>query len=72
MTTVAEHQKKVSLKIETPLYSLLERQAMENGEGLNDLICRLLSEAVDDWRDYCATVQCTFGNRLLYFRFFLA
>lgn len=57
MTSIAEHQKKVSLKIETPLYSLLERQAMENGEGLNDLICRLLSEAVDDWRDYCAVVQ---------------
>lgn len=57
MTAVLEKQKKISLKIEAPLYSLLERQADENGEGLNDLIHRLLFEAMDDWCDYCATVQ---------------
>ncbi len=57
MTAVLNNKRQISLKLEAPLYSLLEQQADENGEALNDLISRLLSEAVDNWCEYCATVR---------------
>ena len=73
MTAVLNNKRQISLKLEAPLYSLLEQQADENGEALNaliprlltkikmedvaGLISRLLSEAVDHWCEYCATVR---------------
>lgn len=57
MTAAFSAQRKLSLKIDAPLYSLLEKQADENGEGLNDLIQRLLADAMDEWCDYCNTLK---------------
>lgn len=53
----AAHTKTVSLKIDDPLYSLLEMHAGENGEGLNELIQRLLCESMDGWCDYCDAMR---------------
>ena len=57
MTAAFAPQKKVSLKIDAPLYSLLEKQADETGVGLNDFIQQLLTDAMDNWGDYCDTLR---------------
>ncbi len=57
MTAAFSNQKKLSLNIDAPLYSLLEKQADETGVGLNDFIARLLTDAMDDWCDYCDTLR---------------
>ena len=57
MTAAFAPQKKVSLKIDAPLYSLLEKQADETGIGLNDFIQQLLTDAMDNWSDYCDTLR---------------
>ncbi len=57
MTADIRKTKIVSLKLDDPLYSQLETQAVENGENINDLIRRLLSESMEDWCDYCDTVR---------------
>lgn len=55
--TAVMRKKKVSLKVESSLYSLLETQAGENGECLTDLVLRLLSESMEGWGEYCETVR---------------
>lgn len=57
MTAAFSNQKKLSLNIDAPLYSLLEKQADETGVGLNDFIARLLTDAMDNWCDYCDTLR---------------
>ena len=57
MTAVFSPQKKLSLKIDAPLYSLLEKQADETGVGLNDFIQQLLTDAMGDWCEYCDTLR---------------
>ncbi len=57
MTAAFSTQKKLSLKIDAPLYSLLEKQADETGVGLNDFIQQLLTDAMGDWCDYCDTLR---------------
>ena len=57
MTAAFSTQKKLSLKIDAPLYSLLEKQADETGVGLNDFIQLLLTDAMGDWCDYCDTLR---------------
>ena len=43
MTAAISKQRKLSLNIDAPLYSMLEKQAEESGVGLNDFIARLLT-----------------------------
>lgn len=57
MTAAISTQKKLSLKIDAPLYSFLEKQADETGVGLNDFIAQLLTSAMDDWCEYCETLR---------------
>ena len=57
MTAAFSPQKKLSLKIDAPLYSLLEKQADETGVGLNDFIPQLLTDAMRDWCEYCDTLR---------------
>ncbi len=57
MTAALPSQKKVSLKIDAPLYSLLEKQADETGVGLNDFIQQLLADAMGEWCEYCDTLR---------------
>ena len=57
MTAAFSPQKKPSLKIDAPLYSLLEKQADETGVGLNDFIQQLLTDAMGDWCEYCDTLR---------------
>ena len=57
MTAAFSTQKKLSLKIDAPLYSLLEKQADETGVGLNDFIQQLLTDAMGDWCEYCDTLR---------------
>ena len=57
MTAAYSTQKKLSLKIDAPLYSLLEKQADETGVGLNDFIQQLLADAMDEWCEYCETLR---------------
>ncbi len=57
MTAAFSNQKKLSLNIDAPLYSLLEKQADETGVGLNDFIAQLLTDAMDNWCDYCDTLR---------------
>ncbi|MGN1079469.1 MAG: hypothetical protein ACI4TE_04775 [Alphaproteobacteria bacterium] len=57
MTAAFSPQKKLSLKIDAPLYSLLEKQADETGVGLNDFIQQLLADAMNDWCEYCDTLR---------------
>ena len=57
MTADRRKKKIVSLKLDDPLYSQLEIQAVENGETINDLIRRLLGESMESWCDYCETVR---------------
>ena len=57
MTAAFSDQKKVSLKIDAPLYSFLEKQADETGVGLNDFIAQLLTNAMDEWCEYCDTIR---------------
>ena len=57
MTAAFSNQKKLSLNIDAPLYSMLEKQAEESGVGLNDFIARLLTSAMDEWNDYCDTLR---------------
>ena len=51
MTADIRKTKIVSLKLDDPLYSQLETQAVENGETINDLIRRLLGESMESWCD---------------------
>ena len=57
MTAAISTQKKLSLKIDAPLYSFLEKQADETGVGLNDFIAQLLTNAMDEWCEYCDTLR---------------
>ena len=57
MTAAISTQKKLSLKIDAPLYSFLEQQADETGVGLNDFIEQLLTNAMDEWCEYCDTLR---------------
>ena len=57
MTAAISTQKKLSLKIDAPLYSFLEKQADETGVGLNDFIEQLLTNAMNDWCEYCETLH---------------
>ena len=57
MTAAISTQKKLSLKIDAPLYSFLEKQADETGIGLNDFIAQLLTNAMDEWCEYCETLK---------------
>ena len=57
MTAATSTQKKLSLKIDAPLYSFLEKQADETGVGLNDFIEQLLTNAMDEWCEYCDTLR---------------
>lgn len=57
MTAAISTQKKLSLKIDAPLYSFLEKQADETGIGLNDFIEQLLTNAMNDWCEYCETLR---------------
>ena len=57
MTAAFSNQKKLSLNIDAPLYSLLEKQADQTGVGLNDFIAQLLTDAMDGWCDYCDTLR---------------
>ena len=57
MTAAISKQRKLSLNIDAPLYSMLEKQAEESGVGLNDFIARLLTGATDEWNDYCETLR---------------
>lgn len=57
MSAVISNQKKLSLKLDDPLYSFLEKQADETGVGLNDFIEQLLANAMSDWCEYCETLR---------------
>lgn len=57
MTAAISTQRKLSLKIDAPLYSFLEKQADETGVGLNDFIAGLLSDAMNEWCEYCETLE---------------
>ena len=57
MTAAFSNQKKLSLNIDAPLYSLLEKQADETGVGLHAFIAQLLTDAMDNWCDYCDTLR---------------
>ena len=57
MTAEFPIQKKLSLKIDAPLYYFLEKQADETGVGLNDFIAQLLTNAMEDWCEYCETLR---------------
>ena len=57
MTAAISTQKKLSLKIDAPLYSFLEKQADETGVGVNDFITQLLTNAMDEWCEYCETLR---------------
>ena len=57
MTAAFSTQKKLSLKIDAPLYSFLEKQADETGVGLNAFIEQLLTHAMDEWCEYCETLR---------------
>lgn len=57
MTAAVSTQKKLSLKIDAPLYSFLEKQADETGIGLNDFITQLLTNAMDEWCEYCEALR---------------
>ena len=57
MSAVIPNQKQLSLKIDAPLYSFLEKQADETGVGLNDFIGQLLSNAMSEWCEYCETLR---------------
>lgn len=57
MTAAFPAQKKLSLKIDAPLYSFLEKQADETGVGLNAFIEQLLTNAMDEWCEYCETLR---------------
>ena len=53
MTADIRKTKIVSLKLDDPLYSQLETQAVENGENINDLIRRLLCLPHKGGGDFC-------------------
>lgn len=57
MDTQDKKVKTVSLPVDASLYELLDSQASRQGEGVNELITRLLAESMENWCAYCDSLR---------------
>ena len=57
MVKSAENKKIVSLSVENSLYDLLKEHASQQGEGVADLISRLLTDSMESWCAYCDSLR---------------
>lgn len=51
------NKKIVSLPVEQSLYDLLKEYAECRGEGVTDLVSRMLADSMDSWCDYCDSLR---------------
>ena len=50
-------KKIVSLPVDNGLYDALSAYASRQGEGVADLVLRLLADSMDGWCDYCDSLR---------------
>ena len=50
-------KKIVSLPVDNGLYDALSAYAAREGQGVADLVMRLLTDSMDGWCDYCDSLR---------------